>query len=317
MATAGDIIRKPCLQCGAEFEFVVKRCRPKLHCSDKCRQAHRSPKPPGYRSPNAKTPKKHLPQTPCEFCHKPTSRPRFCSQLCSCNARVRRLGVRPADVAKAERRKAAERACKECGQLFVRSSGTNAGLYCSRPCAYAERRRNIPTTEAKRRAERDAAEHQRNVVRAARALVAFAVHMVRMLKPCAMCGGDRGKPNGYGSYCGPCAAKRARELNRKHPNRKKWRRIAKARRRAVERGLEADRFDPIEIFERDGWRCHICHRKTPKKLRGTYDDRAPELDHIISLAGGGTHTRQNTACSCRKCNIEKGAKSYGQLRLVA
>jgi 5-methylcytosine-specific restriction endonuclease McrA len=95
------------------------------------------------------------------------------------------------------------------------------------------------------------------------------------------------------------------------------RRTSKARRRALERGLEAERFDPIEVLARDGWRCHICKVSTPKRLRGSYDDRAPELDHIIPLAEGGKHTRINTACACRKCNNAKGARPLGQLRLVA
>lgn len=69
----------------------------------------------------------------------------------------------------------------------------------------------------------------------------------------------------------------------------------------------------FKVFDRDGWKCHICGTKTPKKNRGTYKDDAPELEHIISLADGGSHTWGNVACACRKCNISKGARSYGQL----
>lgn len=90
-------------------------------------------------------------------------------------------------------------------------------------------------------------------------------------------------------------------------------RIEKGKRRAIERGLESDNIDPIKIFERDKWTCHICNKKTDKNKRGTYEDKAPELDHIISLAEGGTHTFGNVACSCRKCNGDKGSKSLGQL----
>lgn len=98
---------------------------------------------------------------------------------------------------------------------------------------------------------------------------------------------------------------------------RRLRRAAKARRRAIERGIEADRFDPIEVLERDGWRCHICRCRTPQRLRGSYHPRAPELDHIVPLAQGGKHTRANTACSCRQCNIAKGATARGQLPLFA
>lgn len=76
-------------------------------------------------------------------------------------------------------------------------------------------------------------------------------------------------------------------------------------------------FDPFEIFERDGWRCHLCGIKTLRSLRGTNDPRAPELDHITPLSKGGRHTRMNTACACKRCNMKKHAKVQGQLRLVA
>lgn len=75
------------------------------------------------------------------------------------------------------------------------------------------------------------------------------------------------------------------------------------------------KFDPSLVFERDGWRCHICGRKTPKRLRGSTDDRAPELDHIVTIADGGEHSERNTSCACRRCNRHKGAKSMGQMFL--
>lgn len=91
------------------------------------------------------------------------------------------------------------------------------------------------------------------------------------------------------------------------------RRTRDSRRRARMRGAKAERIDPIKVFERDKWCCHLCGKSTPMRLRGTQDDRAPELEHIVSLADGGSHTWGNVACSCRKCNREKGAESRGQL----
>lgn len=98
----------------------------------------------------------------------------------------------------------------------------------------------------------------------------------------------------------------------------KLRRSGKARRRAKLRGNgNAERFDPFEIFERDGWRCRRCSRPTPKRYRGTTKPNAPELDHIIPVSKGGPHTRRNTQCLCRKCNIEKSDNATGdQLLLI-
>jgi 5-methylcytosine-specific restriction endonuclease McrA len=74
--------------------------------------------------------------------------------------------------------------------------------------------------------------------------------------------------------------------------------------------------DPFKVFERDGWRCHLCLKPTRKDKRGTNHDRAPELDHIIPLAKGGAHTYANTACSCRKCNRWKRDTVIGQPSLL-
>src|SRR5690606_31051798 len=85
------------------------------------------------------------------------------------------------------------------------------------------------------------------------------------------------------------------------------RRAEKAARRAVELGAQSDVIDPIEVFKRDGWRCYLCGCDTPRSLRGTNDPRAPELEHVVALANGGTHTWGNVRCACRACNAAKGA----------
>lgn len=93
-------------------------------------------------------------------------------------------------------------------------------------------------------------------------------------------------------------------------------RVSKATRRARMRSNVCQSIDPFQIFERDGWKCHLCGVGTPQRLRGTHADRAPELDHILPLAAGGDHTFDNVACACRKCNQAKGALPLGQIRLT-
>lgn len=73
---------------------------------------------------------------------------------------------------------------------------------------------------------------------------------------------------------------------------------------------------PLKVFTRDRWRCQLCGCATPKRLRGTYQPNAPELDHIVPIGAGGGHTWDNVQCACRACNMGKGAKPLGQLRLV-
>jgi 5-methylcytosine-specific restriction endonuclease McrA len=79
-------------------------------------------------------------------------------------------------------------------------------------------------------------------------------------------------------------------------------RVARATRKARMRGAGIERIDPLAVFEAEGWMCYLCGVLTDKNKRGTYDPLAPELEHVIPLSKGGTHTRDNVRCACRRCN---------------
>lgn len=87
------------------------------------------------------------------------------------------------------------------------------------------------------------------------------------------------------------------------------------RARARRAGVPYEPVDPLDIMRRDRWKCQVCFRPAPQRLRGTNDPRAPELDHIVPLALKGPHTAANLQCACRSCNIAKGAQWQGQRRL--
>lgn len=93
-------------------------------------------------------------------------------------------------------------------------------------------------------------------------------------------------------------------------------RVERRKRRAIERGVKADRVNPLAVFERDGYRCQLCGYKTLKSKRGTQHPKAPELDHIQPLARGGEHTYRNTHCACHACNHAKRDGAGGQLLLI-
>ena len=99
--------------------------------------------------------------------------------------------------------------------------------------------------------------------------------------------------------------------------RRNWGRRKTSIRRARMGGVKVEDIDPIAVFIRDGWKCQICGRKTPRKHRGKHTPNAPEMDHIVALANGGAHTWANVQCACRACNSRKGASDYGQLHLFA
>lgn len=72
---------------------------------------------------------------------------------------------------------------------------------------------------------------------------------------------------------------------------------------------------PSEVFERDGWRCHVCRRRT-HKVFSVHDPRSATIDHHpIPLSKGGDHDWHNVRCCCFECNSLKGAKWDGQRRL--
>lgn len=131
---------------------------------------------------------------------------------------------------------------------------------------------------------------------------------------CAGCGEQFSRPSGRRPLVF-CSARCSTERFRKYDTINERRRAADNARRARLLSAVTELFAPIEIFERDNWRCHLCGVRTPKKLRGTKHPHSPELDHIIPLSKGGDHTRQNTACACCHCNASKGGKMLGQQRL--
>lgn len=124
-------------------------------------------------------------------------------------------------------------------------------------------------------------------------------------RPCSECGEIfvRGLFDKRRLYCSAECFKR--NLRRRHEQTK----------RARMRGVEAEPVRAMEVFNRDGWRCQLCNRPTPKSLKGKMHPRAPQLDHIIPLGAGGPHNYRNTQCACMECNHAKRDRPLGQLRL--
>jgi 5-methylcytosine-specific restriction endonuclease McrA len=86
--------------------------------------------------------------------------------------------------------------------------------------------------------------------------------------------------------------------------------------RALRKLSTIEDFDPLDVFRRDGYVCQLCGKKTRPDFKNIYHPLYPNLDHIIPLTKGGEHTRQNTQCLCRLCNIKKYNTGVGdQLRM--
>lgn len=205
--------------------------------------------------------------------------------------------------------------CNGCGHYFIRPKARpskDSVTYCGRECHSATITRVRLEREALRsigaRARRHAA---RNTlvdveVEALRRIGRWRPGRRPTVRNCTRCGV---KCIGSGEMRRTCVRckDQARKASKQLETSKAARRKAKLARRAVERGLKADRIDPLDVIRQDGERCYLCGVSTPLDLRGTYQPNAPEIDHVVPLALGGTHTRDNVRCCCRGCNGAKGA----------
>lgn len=67
-----------------------------------------------------------------------------------------------------------------------------------------------------------------------------------------------------------------------------------------------ERFDPLEVYERDDWLCGICGGDVDPEVLHP-DALSASLDHVIPLSNGGDHSRSNTVLAHLICNIRKSA----------
>lgn len=212
------------------------------------------------------------------FIPKVYNRVTYCSRDCSFEHRKRFTEYR-----RAARREASARVCEVCGVSF---NGPRTQLVCSPRCRETRTKTRARSEYLRKRATLET-------------------------KVCTECGCTFQPTHGGKTVCSDACSK---QRERNSPGYRQARRASKARRKARLRGGECiETFDPIEVLSRDGWRCYICHCDTPQRLRGSYDLAAPELDHVVPLSAGGAHTRANTACICRGCNLLKGDRPLGSV----
>lgn len=165
-----------------------------------------------------------------------------------------------------------------------------------------------------------------------RKICSFCSEAGRKVRTCILCGISSIMVRKFCRQCSPSVARRlsARTCKRcgiglskkwitlcadckrsqKRDEGKSWRKRCRAL------GLPYEPIVRTIVFERDGWRCQICGRSTPKRLKGTSHKRSPTLDHRIPLSRGGPHQYENVQCACRECNTTKGNRSnIGQMHL--
>lgn len=245
---------------------------------------------------------------------------KYCSSKCNSTAHNRRSGYRPLEEhLLAIRSEANYLYCETCGKESHRGLGGRSikGGYRNRFCSIVCRRQMAARLRSEVQFLRALARSHKNTEQERLRLERMArVAMPRMIQ-CRHCGKQAMPYKKYARFCSEACRtavlKEHARLQRKSAAGRARKKREKTLRRAREK-IVADLIDPIKVFERDGWRCHICRKKLKPEDRGTNKAGAPELEHIIAIADGGTHTWGNVACACRACNGSKGARSFGQLR---
>lgn len=117
--------------------------------------------------------------------------------------------------------------------------------------------------------------------------------------------------------CGRCVKSRWRKTRTGRSHAKK----EEHRTRCRKHGVPYDpAVKPRLVFERDGYRCHLCNRKTLLEfawVKGKPHARSPTVDHVIPLSAGVLgHQWHNVKCCCWGCNVRKGARWDKQLPLL-
>ena len=287
-------VPKPCIICSELFLPYQKRS---VVCSQDCRLAHVA------NNSRAKWQAKDYPEVNCHVCNavfKPRQKNgKYCSAKCSSNRPKYRVLT-----------------CIQCkGEIKRPSHGSrDAGLCCSRECGFKWRAFIRGEISALRRIAKNNKSKpivDTYVLSEIRAIKKIA-RTARVSKSCKHCGEIvYSKHVSVHPNCCKEYANIKKEQYRQTDSYKRNKKAAKSKRKALERGAGvAELINPDFILERDNYRCYICGIKTPKKLRGTYEDNAPEVDHIIPLSKGGLHVESNLRCACRKCNALKSDRIY-------
>lgn len=299
-----------CVTCGATIQRK-KIGRPPKYCGRACR-------PSAY----VKNPESNRECAQCGGAYRSgRSRAKYCSPSCKAKAKCERArGTRVYGP------RVVKGFCRGCCCRYEHETmhhGRGNG-YCSRDCFIGRKARIAAEASALNRiASRDHGPiypiRVRAEILALRRIRARRERKLPIRSACSSCGTvviAKGQHRRVCEACKRAAYRRwLRETESGRSVRRADRAKSKAKRRLAIRARRSDSIDPIRVFEQFGWRCHLCREPTPRRLRGTYDPRAPELDHVVPLAAGGTHTYGNVACACRECNIKKGSRVIGQLGL--
>jgi 5-methylcytosine-specific restriction endonuclease McrA len=175
--------------------------------------------------------------------------------------------------------------CPHCGTTYepVIQAGRNVKRYCSQRC---QDRAKEQRKRAKRLAER--------MDKAGRKI------------PCLVCDSVFERSRADNVYCSRRCYFRAYYLTNpdKHSSGNGF---TGHKQRAEHYGVAYEPINHLEIFERDGYICQLCHLPIDRAAKWP-EPLSSSLDHVIPLSKGGNHWKSNVQCAHLLCNMRKGAR---------
>ncbi len=287
-----------CARCSVELEHCAGKGRPRKNCE-----------PCG--TPPTALPAAHRLCARCGGSFEASPKQKFCSAWCREGTKQTRDEYLAACKAISTKYR-----CEHCGVGFRTSLGgaNKKKGYLPRWCSMACRTRQAEARqEAQRQASEQAGQRTLAVRSLLRCLKRVAAALTTYETACAHCHRVFASKRRGMRYCGKaCAAARSRSTPAAKDIKRAHRKAYKMRKRCA----TVEVFRDVDVLNRDNWTCQICGVATPKRLRGSYKNNAPEVDHIVAIARGGAHASWNCQCACRRCNLAKSdGAARGQIAL--
>lgn len=217
--------------------------------------------------------------------------------------------------------------CLLCRSSFKRKKnggvkGNEYTKYCSRECS--AKHRSVIAYEInsiRRIAARDKNIFKYKIAERTKRLIDID-HKDAKHNHCGKCGDgiEQKSSQCCKRYCESCRDKTAKLYAQLEStkNRAREKRREKRIRGVIPRGSDKSRakhygaeYEPISrsvVFDKAGWCCEQCGVRTPVEMKGKNKSNSPELDHIIPISKGGSHTYSNVQLLCRACNAIKSDK---------
>lgn len=91
-------------------------------------------------------------------------------------------------------------------------------------------------------------------------------------------------------------------------------RLIEHRRRARMYAVENEKYTEAQVLEAYGTDCHICSKpidlEAPRRTNQAGWENGLHLDHLVSIAKGGSNTLENIRPAHGLCNTKKGAREH-------